>query len=91
MGELPLWGMQIDPEAAKQEIKDVMADDGGKKLNEVCVHRLVLPVNVIDVACTQTRWACSFHALFGHVEYLSRHERNASCSCIMDHCMYASG
>jgi arsenite/tail-anchored protein-transporting ATPase len=35
MGDIPLWGMQIDPEQARQELRDVMADDGGKKLNEV--------------------------------------------------------
>ncbi len=34
MGELPLWGLEIDPEAARAELRQVMADDGGKKLNE---------------------------------------------------------
>ncbi|GFR49978.1 hypothetical protein Agub_g12120 [Astrephomene gubernaculifera] len=33
--ELPLWGLQLDPEQAKQELREVLADDGGKKLNEV--------------------------------------------------------
>ncbi|GIM05812.1 hypothetical protein Vretimale_10202 [Volvox reticuliferus] len=32
---LPLWGLQLDPEQAKAELRDVLADDGGKKLNEV--------------------------------------------------------
>lgn len=34
-GDLPLWGLQLDPEQAKQELRDVLSDDGGKKLNEV--------------------------------------------------------
>jgi hypothetical protein len=34
MGDIPLWGMEIDPEAARKELKDLVADDGGKKLNE---------------------------------------------------------
>ncbi|PNW69686.1 hypothetical protein CHLRE_24g755097v5, partial [Chlamydomonas reinhardtii] len=32
--ELPLWGLQLDPEQAKAELRAVLADDGGKKLNE---------------------------------------------------------
>ncbi|KAG2485745.1 hypothetical protein HYH03_015554 [Edaphochlamys debaryana] len=32
--DLPLWGLQLDPEQAKQELREVLADDGGKKLNE---------------------------------------------------------
>lgn len=35
MGEIPLWGMQIDPEQAKAELRAVMSDDEGKKLNQV--------------------------------------------------------
>eukprot|EP00195_Chlamydomonas_chlamydogama_P005384 CAMPEP_0202890670 /NCGR_PEP_ID=MMETSP1392-20130828/997_1 /ASSEMBLY_ACC=CAM_ASM_000868 /TAXON_ID=225041 /ORGANISM="Chlamydomonas chlamydogama, Strain SAG 11-48b" /LENGTH=714 /DNA_ID=CAMNT_0049574285 /DNA_START=142 /DNA_END=2286 /DNA_ORIENTATION=- len=35
MGEIPLWGMEIDPELARAELRQVMQDDGGKKLNEV--------------------------------------------------------
>eukprot|EP00798_Chlamydomonas_sp_ICE-L_P030458 gene30458-35468_t len=34
MGDLPLWAMEIDPEAAREELRQVMRDDGGKKLNE---------------------------------------------------------
>ncbi|GLI62585.1 hypothetical protein VaNZ11_005259 [Volvox africanus] len=34
-GDLPLWGLQLDPDQAKAELRDVLADDGGKKLNEV--------------------------------------------------------
>ncbi|KAG1670431.1 hypothetical protein FOA52_010167 [Chlamydomonas sp. UWO 241] len=33
MGEMPLWGMQIDPEQAREELRQVAADDGGKKFN----------------------------------------------------------
>ncbi|PNH08215.1 putative arsenical pump-driving ATPase [Tetrabaena socialis] len=32
--ELPLWGLQLDPEQAKAELREVLADDGGKKLND---------------------------------------------------------
>ncbi|KAG2424744.1 hypothetical protein HYH02_015126, partial [Chlamydomonas schloesseri] len=32
--DLPLWGLQLDPEQAKAELREVLADDGGKKLNE---------------------------------------------------------
>jgi len=34
MGDIPLWGMELDPEQARAELRQVMADDGGKKLNE---------------------------------------------------------
>ncbi|MEW5316453.1 MAG: hypothetical protein WDW38_007825 [Sanguina aurantia] len=34
-GGMPLWGMQIDPESARTELRDIMADDGGAKLNQV--------------------------------------------------------
>ncbi|MEW5306530.1 MAG: hypothetical protein WDW36_008988 [Sanguina aurantia] len=34
-GDMPLWGMQIDPESARTELRDIMADDGGAKLNQV--------------------------------------------------------
>ncbi|KXZ50739.1 hypothetical protein GPECTOR_15g424 [Gonium pectorale] len=34
-GDLPLWGLQLDPEQAKAELREVLADDGGKKLNQV--------------------------------------------------------
>lgn len=35
MGDLPLWGMEISPELARAELRQVTQDDGGKKLNEV--------------------------------------------------------
>ncbi|KAL6762077.1 anion-transporting ATPase-like domain-containing protein [Haematococcus lacustris] len=35
MGDLPLWGMEISPEQARAELRQVMADDGGQKLNQV--------------------------------------------------------
>ncbi|GAX82278.1 hypothetical protein CEUSTIGMA_g9707.t1 [Chlamydomonas eustigma] len=35
MGELPLWGMEISPELAREEMRQVTHDDGGKKLNKV--------------------------------------------------------
>jgi arsenite-transporting ATPase len=35
MGELPLWGMEIDPELARAELRQVTQDDGGQKLNQV--------------------------------------------------------
>ncbi len=36
LGDLPLWGMEIDPEQARGELRTVMADEGGQKLNQVC-------------------------------------------------------
>ncbi len=35
MGEVPLWGMEISPEQARAELRQLVADDNGKKLNDV--------------------------------------------------------
>jgi len=35
LGDIPLSAMETDPEQARAELRQVMADDGGKKLNEV--------------------------------------------------------
>eukprot|EP00873_Tetraselmis_striata_P038293 jgi/Tetstr1/458557/TSEL_044960.t1 len=34
-GDLPLWGMHVDLQAARQELRDLAKDDGGEKLNEI--------------------------------------------------------
>lgn len=35
LGELPLWGMHVDLQAAREELRELTKDDGGEKLNEV--------------------------------------------------------